>query len=1272
MSHHPSKRRGTAPWISVFASEHQFINGAHWKRSPFACLSIVVVATAILLGDHQLSLARCIVPQPPERLATEDVEYTDLNSIRKVDPRNVPDALVDFEATVTFVDAMREFLFVQNDQDAIFVFRPDFGNIEPGQRVRVRGGLAEGDLLPIVSDPIVTLIGDGDLPIPEKTSVIGVEHDCRYLNFEFDILQTISSVEETTLYAKTESNQDVYIKILHPDGTILPNFSGRRIQCSGILGLQMREGVFLKPGVIENRIVGYKVFCNSPDDLKVIGKDQSTDAESAKMIGLSFLERDAFPAGRFLTFAQICLIDESEQPEFVVYDGIATVRLSLPSSLGLQPGMIMRIGGEKSTDQSGRPRFDIDYLRYINLSALPQPKPTSVQHAVETFTPNRRITVEGVPKSVEHRDGKPHLILREGKSTIAVYFQDAVADSIASLEPCIAQKVSITGVSKSDDECDFQIVVVRPDDVQLLEKKTSLSRMVAIGLGALLAVCALAALWIKLLRAQVAQKERFESIFDNAGCPIIVFDGNLQIDHANQVAADMLLYSKAELRKMGVKQIDPEIPVDQVMAMLAETMRTQEVAVFPTTVLTRDKKVLDVEVHCRNLLKSADPNKARHIAIFPDVTARIQHANELKEARDEAVKANKAKSRFVASMSHELRTPLNGVIGMTQLLESTELTPTQADYLAACRTSGETLLTVIGDVLDFSKMEAGKLELEPQKTELIPFVENVVRATSLQQGTRHVDLASFVDPRLSRSVMVDSDRLRQVMFNLIGNAAKFTTKGSIIVTAKCGEVTDQYADVRFVVSDTGVGIPKDSIAGLFKPFEQLDSSTTRQYGGTGLGLTICKQIVELMGGQIHAESVEGKGSDFIVDVRLPFAAESVNESERETNFISNHGRVAVVGTSEPVSELLSEMFAAYEVEASFFDDTDVLPTGEFEVVLLNSQGDLDAVTAFINRQTALSSDDGPALIPLIPTNRTIKLQQWELLGTEQPIPKPFAQTRLLQPVNSVSDDRNQPVSDELPSAQLPDHPLRILICEDNRINQKFAKAICKQASIEVVVCDNGQDGIDMLKLDAQFDAVFMDCHMPVMDGFKASRKIREMTKEGSIPKIPVIALTANALAGDREKCLDAGMDDYLTKPFTIEQLLDKIRIHTITTSESSSVTESTSSSAADIYNHEKLREQFQDDVFALELAGEFAKSLPEYDVDFRSGLEEKDARQIFETAHRLKGSAGTVMAERIENVASEIESAARDGQLEMIESQLKEILLEFDNFANVINEQKFA
>ena len=1253
-------QRPILPKSSTIATGKQQCDLSGKIRSRLTALALVAIALGLVLGTAKVGCA-------------QQADYTDLSSIRAEKFNDNFGASVDFEATVTYVNEGREFIFVQKHDDAIFIHQPEVGHVKPGHQVRVVGRLSKGDLLPIISDPVVTVIGEGVLPTAPIISDIGLEHDCQYLTFEIEVLQTRVGITDTLLSSRTAAGKEFLVQIQHNDSVAFPSIAelaGCRVQCTGVLGVQIAGGAFRKPGKLENEIIGYKLHSNSFDDLKIItSKETPADAASKQIVGLSFLEKSSFADGPFLTFAQICLVEDAEQPSIVVCDSDSSLRINLQMKSDLHPGQLVRIGGQKTTNATGQPQFQANYVRDLGMAELLQPDPVSIVQAIETFKPNQRIAVIGQPLRIEDRNGRPHLILKDGASTIAVNFLNDSIDTFSSLDPTIAKKVKITGVTREDQHHGFQLDVVRASDVQLIERKTSLSRIFAIGFGTLMLICSLSAIWIKLLKDQVDQQQRFEAIFDHAGCPITVFNGNLQIINANQVAADMTGYSKEELRKMSVPDLDKQATVMQIKDMLLKTMNLDEVGIFPTKVQTRDKQLLDVEVRCRNLTASDNPEKATYIAVFPDVTDRNRHESELKEARDEAIKANNAKSEFVAAMSHELRTPINGVLGMTQLLENTDLTPTQADYLAACRSSGETLLTVIGDVLDFSKMEAGKLELEPQPTKLIPFIENIVRATSLQQGTRHVDLASFIDPQLSRSVMVDGNRLRQVIFNLLGNAAKFTAKGSITVAVNCTNVTDQHADVQFVFSDTGIGIPKDRIAGLFEAFEQFDSSTTREFGGTGLGLTICKQIVQLMGGKIYAKSEVNKGSDFVIEVQLPFATQEDNGTDGDQDYAATDKRVAVVGMDAPIAKILRKMFDAHQVEASFHRETDILLEDEIDVVLLNNKGDVNAVRNFIDTQRAWSTEKAPLVIPVVPACCTIDFGQWKRKGIAKPIFKPFTQSCFLRPIDSRERSSELKQAGRISPTTLSDHDLRVLICEDNSVNQMFATEVCRIAGIQAVVRENGRLGIETLEIDDNFDVIFMDCNMPVMDGFQAAKEIRKMTESGAIRKIPVIALTANALAGDRENCLEAGMEDFLTKPYEIEDFLEKVHLHTNKTAPNTLANDPLTPPDKSVFNFEKLLDQFDDREFVLSLAEQFAASLPQFRADLQGCLDQQDTKQALHVAHRLKGTSGTVQADRINAIAVEIESAGRAGQFEQLESQIAEVLLEFENFVNELGNQ---
>ena len=519
--------------------------------------------------------------------------------------------------------------------------------------------------------------------------------------------------------------------------------------------------------------------------------------------------------------------------------------------------------------------------------------------------------------------------------------------------------------------------------------------------------------------------------------------------------------------------------------------------------------------------------------------------------------------------------------------------------------------------------------------------------------------------------MVDSDRFRQVIFNLIGNAVKFTSRGCITVSARCTEVNNQYADVQLVVTDTGIGIPENRISRLFEAFEQCDSSTTRDYGGTGLGLAICKQIIDLMGGEIHVESTEGVGSEFTIEIRLLFATPANEDFEcaHATEYFENQLCVAVIGMSNPISKLLQETLVAYNIDTSFFEEDEVMPQGKFNFIFFNCDCGPESVFKMLAQQPALKDDDAPILIPIVPANCVVEQQDWESLGVRQPLHKPWSQTRLLQALDSKQADDEQVKTNRLPLRKFQDGVVRILLCEDVPVNQMFASEVCRNSGIECVVCDNGKVAIETLKNDSQFDVIFMDCQMPVMDGFEATQIIREMNKSGLIPAIPIVAMTANAVSGDREKCLAAGMDDYLTKPFEIGPFLDQIHTHAAISPATQINTVDNIRARKPIFNQHELVGQFNDEAFAIQLATKFANSLPTYQADLQTSLEEQDVAKTLSVTHRLRGSAGTVWAERILYLAIEMESAAGEGQLDQLESQFVEMLQEFENFATAVRHE---
>lgn len=536
------------------------------------------------------------------------------------------------------------------------------------------------------------------------------------------------------------------------------------------------------------------------------------------------------------------------------------------------------------------------------------------------------------------------------------------------------------------------------------------------------------------------------------------------------------------------------------------------------------------------------------IAIQTDISSRVETERNLRRAKAEADTASKSKSEFLASMSHEIRTPMNGVIGMTSLLLDTTLSSEQRDYVTTIRNSGEALLTIINDILDFSKIESGKMELERIPFDLGACIEDALDLFAVAATAKNIDLAYHIQSDVPPWILGDVTRLRQVIVNLVNNAVKFTPAGriSVLVTRIPSEANSQLlsdsAEIEIAIVDTGIGIPPERMDRLFKPFTQVDSSTTRKFGGTGLGLAICQRLCSLMGGTMQVRSVVGEGSNFsfrIVSPAVPVppgwglpespaqlnygpvlcVTENPILRDRLRDFFSSWGGRSVcvgsveeaareLGASNPVAAVID---ASVVHQASVFRD--LLIASELPVLLLTPTGQSTLATEIFSGRRAL--------IPVAKPVRTAALVRTlrKLLSPARVSIPPFAPSRT-----------EKRLGDEI--------PLNILLVEDNPVNQKVGLRFLERLGYRADSAGNGLEAVNILETRS-YDLVLMDLQMPEMDGLEASRQIRRRLPQDRQPKI--IALTANALQGDRELCLSAGMDDYITKPVKPMEISQAIR-----------------------------------------------------------------------------------------------------------------------------------
>ena len=740
------------------------------------------------------------------------------------------------------------------------------------------------------------------------------------------------------------------------------------------------------------------------------------------------------------------------------------------------------------------------------------------------------------------------------------------------------------------------------------------------------------------------QHAYLDALIASTPVAIAVLDNQRVVRSVNPAFEALFGYPAAEVVGAGIDGLIVPEAMRSESSDLETRVRRGEVVRVELERMRKDGQRIQVRLSAAAVKAAAD---GALVALYEDISDRKAAEAAMREARDLAERVARARSAFLANMSHEIRTPMNAVLGFVELVLDTELAPEQRRALELVRTSSEALLTILNDILDYSKIEAEHLELEAIPFDLPKVVHATATLLAVRAREKHLELTVDVLPDVPQMVRGDPTRVRQVLMNLIGNAIKFTEEGEVDVSAGVIQRDGDGVAVQFRVRDTGIGIPEEQLGTIFKEFTQADASMTRRYGGTGLGLAISRRLVALMGGELAVTSEVGRGSEFSFTLRLPL--EATQAAARATVSLGGR-RLLVVDDNETNRRIVRDMLGAEGMAVHEAPRADAGLEALRRAARARAPYDLAILDAQMPDQdgfqlaTAIRADRALAetrLLILTSAGQRGDGERCRQLGIQAYLTKPIARADLVEAVGTVlAGAVSAPGAVDLVtrhSIAESRHALRILLAEDNLVNQQVATAMLLKRGHQVDVVSNGREAVDAV-VRGGYDVVLMDIQMPEMDGFEATAKIRALPQGRTLP---IIALTAHALSGERERCLERGMSGYLAKPFKAHDLFAAVEGHGTQPAE----TAAAPSPAVDLAAFRRTMEEAGAAEAVDGILDTFVATMPQRMDALAAAARGADAEPLQRAAHAFKSAAGTIGAGRLAALLEDMERAARDGDV---------------------------